>query len=101
MALTKFQTEDQTLSLIQTSWASDINPVLANPMNNGVLLKSVSLAAGTNNINHLLGKTLQGWVLIRVRAFSVVYDTQDVNPIPNLTLQLTASAAVVVDLYVF
>jgi hypothetical protein len=89
------------LELMQTSWASELNPVLANPLVQGQLLKSVSLVAGQNIVNHKLGRALQGWVVTRIRASATLYDQQDANKTPGLTLVLQASAPVVVDLYVF
>lgn len=82
-------------------WASQLDPMLANPSNNASILKSVSLAAGSNTVNHLLGRPLQGWRIVRQRALASVYDTQDSNPTPALTLSLVSSAAVTVDLEVF
>lgn len=96
-----FQSEVSELSLLQTRWASELNPVLNNPLVNGRLIKSVVLGTGANVVNHGLGRPLQGWVLTRVRANATVYDTQDSNSTPGLTLKLTASAAATVDLYVF
>lgn len=93
--------DDQPLMMLQTTWAQQLNPLLSNPLSNGQLLKSVTLASGTNVINHKLGRKLQGWVLTRVRAAVQLHDTQDSNPRPELTLQLVSSGAVTVDLYVF
>lgn len=101
MSLPKFQSEDKSLMLLQTAWASQIDPVLRNPLTQGNLLKNVTLASGANVVDHKLGRKLQGWVLTRQRAAASVFDTQDLNPTPALTLTLTSSAAVVVDLLVF
>lgn len=96
-----FQTSDRILSQMQTQWSGQLNPVLSNPSLATRILKEVSLDAGSNTINHLLGKELTGWRIVRIRADSSIFDTQDSNPRPNLTLLLTASAPVVVDLEVF
>jgi hypothetical protein len=100
-ALTKFQTAVKELMLLQTDWISKINPFLANPANNSSILKDVVLATGTNTINHLLGRTLQGWSIIRRNAAATVYDAQASNPRPELTLVLVASAPITVSLEVF
>jgi len=89
------------LPLMQTQWASAIQPILDNPAANPSILKSVSLVSGTNVINHKLGQPLQGWYPTRVRANATIYDAQDSNQTPQLTLVLIASAPVVVDLAVF
>lgn len=101
MALPKFFTVDKSLSLLQTQWASQIDPVLLQPLNSGLILPNVSLVTGSNTINHRLGRDLQGWFVVRQRSAASIYDTQDSNQLPAKTLLLTASAGVVVDLFVF
>ena len=101
MALPIFHSLIPELSLMQTRWASELNPILTLPLNSGIILKSVSLASGTNSINHRLARKLRGWFIIRQRSAATVYDDQDNNKYQDKTLTLVASAAVVVDLYVF
>jgi len=101
MALPIYKSDDQSLTLLQTAWATQLNPVLALPQSSGVILKNVRLAIGDNTINHRLGRNLQGWQLIRVRAAATIYDKQDANQLKDLTLVLNSSAVVVVDLFVF
>lgn len=102
MALTKFQTDIKEFSLMQTSWASMIDPVLAMPIAGGLILKNVPIIVGSNKINHLLGRKLQGWFPVRWRnSWAQIYDTQDQNQMPSLTLALTSSGVVNIDLFVF
>lgn len=89
------------LAQMATTWAEQLNPIIANPTVNNLILKNVKLISGTNVINHKLGRTLQGWNSVRVRANATIYDQQDNNQTPQLTLVLVASAPVVVDLVVF
>lgn len=96
-----FQTSDRILSQLQTQWASQINPQLSNPALNSSILKQVRLISGTTVVNHLLGKALQGWRIVRKRAAADIYDNQDQNQTPDLTLILVSDAAVTVDLEVF
>lgn len=86
---------------MQTKWASQLNPLLKLPTNQGLILQEVELTTGNNVVNHLLGRNLQGWFLVRKRAAAEIYDTQDDNSMPNLTLQLNTNADVSVDLFVF
>lgn len=95
------QSASQEMGMMQTRWASIINPLLTNPLVNGIILKSVSLTIGSNQINHLLGRKLQGWCLTRKRASADIYDTQDSNSMPELTLSLVSDAQVIVDIYVY
>lgn len=101
ISLPQFQSDDQSLNMMQNRWAAIINPVLTNPVVAGSLLRNVALVVGANVINHKLGRNLQGWFFTRIRAAAQVYDTQDVNTMQNLTLNLTSDANVVVDIYVF
>lgn len=87
--------------LMQNRWASQLNPLLQLPQLKGEVLQSVSLQTGANIINHLLGRKLQGWQIVRQRSAASLYDTQDSNPSPQVTLYLTSSAPVVVDILVF
>lgn len=86
---------------MQNTWSSAINPVLNAPWNNGLILKKVQLTSGKNVINHMLGKTLQGWILVRNRQNVTVYDTQDSNQMPDKSLWLNSSGSTVVDILVF
>jgi hypothetical protein len=101
MALPIFKSDDVSLTLLQTAWAKLINPLLANATNSSSVLRSVTLVAGDNVINHKLGQKLQGWSIVRLRGASTIYDKQDSNSMPNLTLILNSSSAVVVDIQVF
>lgn len=86
----------------QDRWASLINPVLSAELPNGILLKNIPIKSGVNVVNHKLGRKLTGWVVTRMRASSVnIYDTQDTNQTPDLTLNLNASGVTNIDLWVF
>jgi hypothetical protein len=86
---------------MQTQWSSALNPIIAQPLNNGLLLQQVGLLIGSNMVNHRLGRKLQGWILTRVRAPATIYDLQDTNQQNTLTLILVSNAIVMVDLFVF
>lgn len=99
--LTIFQSPSQEMQLMQTSWASQLNPLLANPVSNVLILKGVLLASGDNQVNHKLGRALQGWFVVGQNASATFYDKQSSNKTPQLTLALTASANVTISLAVF
>lgn len=82
-------------------WASILAPFIAFPPNNGLVLKNIALVTGTNVVSHRLGRVLQGWKPTRVRALAALYDLQDSNQTPELTLVLVSDANVTVDLEVF
>jgi hypothetical protein len=96
----KITTSDRVTNQIQDNITKVVNPLTNIPLNSGSLLQSVSLVSGVNSVNHKLGRALVGWFIVRQRAAASVYDTQDTNLTPTLTLILVSSANVVVDLFV-
>lgn len=86
------------MSQMQSKWASQINPIIANPLNNIQLLKNIQLASGANVINHGLGKTQQGWLLTDIQGVASVYRSEPFN---DKTLTLIASAPATVSIGVF
>lgn len=86
---------------MENAWATLIEPFLNNPPNNPVLLKNISLSTGSNTINHRLGRKLIGWKITRIRSAATIYDEQDSNTNPQLTLILNSSAPALVDLECF
>lgn len=95
------QTMDRSLGFAQQSQAQALNPLLKNPVTGGIILEKVSLSVGSNTIPHKLGRKLVGWMLVRLRSGSSIYDNQDANTSPEISLVLVSSAAAVVDIYVF
>lgn len=89
------------LSRVQDNVGKTVDQVVANPILNGQLLTGITLAVGSNIINHKLGRILLGWLPVRLRASATLYDTQDSNATPALTLLVTSSAVVVADFWVF
>ena len=86
------------LDMMQTKWASILNPLLAVPMTQGLALESIKITTGTNVINHLLGRKQQGWFLTDQDAALNLYRSAPFN---NLTLTLVSSAAGTVNLWVY
>lgn len=87
--------------LANPKWAATLNPIVANPTTQGRLIKNVSLITGNNVINHGLGETLRGYIVVLKSADVSIYDSQTSNQTPDLTLVLISSGPAVVSLYVF
>lgn len=85
----------------ETIWASEIEPIISNPIMQGIALKDISLITGTNVINHKLGRSLLGWFITRIKADSLIHDSQDTNQTPQLTLTLVSSAPTTISLWVY
>ena len=101
MSLPIFQSPSKEFSLMQTAWASELNPFLNAPICNGLLLVSQVLTSGDNTINHKLGRKLIGWIIVGQNASATFYDKQAANQRKDKTLVLNASGAVTVNIWVF
>ena len=97
----KILTPIEPLNRVQDQLTQIINPMAANPLMSGILLTDVSLPSGAKAINHTLGRNLVGWFIVRQRSAASIYDQQDSNKTPSLTLALYSSAAVSVDIFCF
>lgn len=84
--------------LLQTRWSSLINPVLDNPLVKGRIVRDVALGTTQVVVDHRLGRTPVGWLIIDSSALQTVYRS---GPLSPTALPLTASGPVVVSLYVF
>lgn len=95
-----FNSDNKDLMLMQTSWKSVINPLLSNPVNQVFVIKDIKLITGNNTINHLQGRALNGYVVLRMKdAFAQIYEVD--SPLPKLTIVLNASADTTINLGVF
>ena len=98
MSLPYIQSPSREMSMMQTQWASQLNPVLNLPLVQGIILPDVSLINGATTINHLLGRKLQGWFLVDIDGAAEIYRSQPKN---SVSLTLTSNAAVTVSIFVF
>ena len=83
-----------------TKWASVLNPIIANPLNNVSILKEITLQNGLNYLNHKLGRIQQGWFLVDVQSPAVIY-RPTIYKFNDLTLTLSSNADVIVSIGVF
>lgn len=99
--LKTINTKDE-LARVQDNVATTLNAITAKPVLDGVLLKSVALINGvTNVVDHSLGRSPLGWIVVRKRATADIWDVQDANLNPSRNLNLVCSADVIIDLWVF
>jgi len=87
-----------TLPMMQTKWKSQLDPVLANSLNDVSIISNIPLIDGVTVINHGLGRTQQGWFLVDIQGAATVYRSAPFN---SSTLTLTSSAAVTCSIGVF
>ena len=89
----------QNFGLMQTGWKKLLDPLLANPIMQGLAIKSITLVSGVALvIPTKLDRTQQGWFITDINSNATVWRTQPFNAV-NLTLQ--ASANTVIDIWVF
>jgi hypothetical protein len=86
------------LQKTQNTWASQLNPVIANQLVNGLLIKNVGLINGVTVVNHLLARQMQGWFIVDINAAVTTYRSQPMN---DKTLTLTSSGVATCNLWVF
>lgn len=96
--LPQFQSSILELNLMQNAWGTQLNPLLSNPLLKGNLLTGLALTTGVNTINHKLNRMQQGWIITDTDGTATVYRSAPFN---KLTLELTASAPVTVNILVF
>lgn len=98
----KLEIEDQVLSRMQDNVDQAISQLPSTEILQGRLVKGVSLqSASTVKVSHKLNRPPLGWIVVRQRASAIIWDAQDSNSNPSLTLDLNCSADVTVDLWVF
>jgi len=86
------------IDLMQTAWASQINPVLNFAPNQGVLVKNIALINGVTVVKHKLSRMMQGWIIIDQDAPATIYPS---HPLNNLTITLTSNMACNISLWCF
>ena len=98
MQLPIMKDDNQNFQLMQTKWASILNPLLKNGLVDGIQLIGIDLINGETTFNHLLGRKPQGWILTDINAGTSVYRSKPFN---DKTLSLTAGANCTVSLWVY
>jgi len=95
-------TKDLDLSKVQDNLTYAIDTIGSKEIIDGIVLKNINLlSSGPNVINHKLGRGLVGWYIIRKRANSDIWDSQDTNPTQAISLILNCTNNVTVDIWVF
>lgn len=100
MSLPQFNSDLPVITLLQDKWASQLDPLLAQPTSHATIIQNVVLSS-SSVINHTLGRNLIGYQVIRQRGAASIYDRQDTNLSPDKTLLLTSSSGVSVDILCF
>lgn len=98
----KTQVKDSETSKLQSNLEVFFKPIINSEIIDGVLLKNVCLEAGVRNeVEHKLGRKPIGFMIVRKRADSRIWDLQDSNPGPLRSFTLACSHDVEVDVWIF
>lgn len=89
--------QNQELSRFQEDVADTFNQILKNPIQDYVILKDVVLGTTSTFVDHKLGRMPIGWFIVNKNANANVWNYETTDKY----LDLDASAAVTVDIYVF
>lgn len=99
MALPVYSNDDQAFQLMQSNWAAQLNPLMANPILKGLQIDNVTVASGSPAvINHLLSRMQQGWLLVDQNAPAKI---ARIAPLNSKTLTLSSDASVTISLWVY
>lgn len=101
-AFKKIPTNNKEVDKLQSNIEQFVTPIISSQIIDGILLKDIILQGSTTNeVSHKLGRKLLGWIIIRKRANSTIWDEQDTNKSPSKNLLLNCSNTVTVDIWVF
>jgi hypothetical protein len=90
------------LTKLQNNIDNSLTPIIQNAsLDNQILTNITLLPSQINTINHQLGRTLTGWIVVSKSATTDIWDNQLNNNQTNLTLELYTTYKVIVSLSVF
>ncbi len=92
----KVKATDKDLALVQDNIYQILQPLSKNPLIDGVIV-SVSTTAGTNRLNHTLGRLPLGWFVVDTTSAETLYRTDW----DSKTISLTSSGTADFLLYVY
>lgn len=89
----------KSFDLFQNQWKSILDPIVANPIIQGVAITSIQLDANTpKSIPTTLSRVQQGWFLTDLLSEATVWRTQPFN---STTLTLQSNADTTINIWVF
>lgn len=100
-AIALVQTTNKDVNQLQQNISQSVNPLIQNPITQGTLLKSQVLKVGTNVINHGLGYSLTGYLIVAANGAYGVHDNVIGNSDLTTSFNLISTTAVTVNIYCF
>lgn len=97
--LRRVRTTDLAIRQVQDAEDLIFKDIARRQIVDGLLIKDVVITSGTPlSIDHGLGRTLQGWIVCKQNANSVIWETA--SSISSILI-LNASSTVTISLWVF
>lgn len=94
--------KDKDLKKLQTNVEVALQPLFNSSIVDGVLIQDVCLSpAKRNEVLHKLNRKPLGYIIVRKREDSRIWDLQDSNTSPKRTFTLACSHEVTVDIWFF
>jgi len=94
----KVRSDDRIINQVQDNIEQAINPIINSEIINGLIIKDIEVLTGTVlTISHRLGRTPNGFAIVKRNANSTVWN----GIIDKKTIELNSSANVTITLWVF
>ena len=93
----KIQSTIQELNRVQDNFIKWTRGIATLEILKGRLIQDISLTTGSNSIEHKLGRTPLGWIVVDRDGTATVYKSSA----NSRTLELTSSGSVDISLWVF
>ena len=98
---TQLYSENQEVNRLQSHIKTTLNPLLQLPISDGILLKDQDIATTDTRVNHGLGREYEGFIVTKVNANAVIYESTTANPSKDLYILLKAGSTATADIYFF
>lgn len=99
-AFQRIRTTNAVLEKLQSNVENSFRPLNASQIIDGNLIEDVALrASAPRTINHLLGRSYRGWIVVRRNADCVIWESPTSNMKQELILNTIAD--VTVSLWIF
>ena len=96
-SLKRIRTEDRDLSRVQDRVNEAIQPLISNPLVDGVLVSATITAAGDIQVPHLLSRQPLGWIIVDQTQPAEIYR----QSWDSRFLTLNVNSATILKIYVF
>jgi hypothetical protein len=96
------QSESQILNRVQDNLQRAMDPITSVKISNGMMLTGIKLTTTPTQVPHRLSRRFQGYWVVGSSANATIWQPDFSAPVnPTKVINLTASVAVTVNLWVF